>query len=93
MLDQFIDKLCLELHPSFDNLGFKNRIADFDFVRVDGVLQEVCKMLEKLIDFSHENHWQMHDTILVVMQPSFCFFALDELDNFPDELVEDGFIF
>ena len=35
----------------------------------------------------------MHDTILVVAQPSFWFFVLDELDNFPDELVEDGFIF
>ncbi len=47
VLNHFIDKLGPQLHPSFDDLGFKNRIADFNFVCVDGVLRKVCKMLEK----------------------------------------------
>ncbi len=55
--------------------------------------EKFARCWKKMIDFSHENHRQMHDTILVVAQPSFCFFVLDELDNFPDKLVEDGFIF
>jgi hypothetical protein len=61
VFDHLVDKFCPKLHPSFDKLGFEGRIANLDFVCVEGVLKEVGKMLEKLVDFTHEFHGQMHD--------------------------------
>jgi hypothetical protein len=61
VFNHLVDKFRPELHPSFDKLGFEGGIANLDFVRVEGVLREVGKMLEKLVDFTHENHGQMRD--------------------------------
>jgi hypothetical protein len=36
-----------------------------------------------------ENHWQLHDCILVIARPGFVF-TFNELDQLPCKLVEDG---
>jgi hypothetical protein len=38
---------CPKLHPSFDKLGFEGEIANLNFIRVEGVVREVGKMLKK----------------------------------------------
>jgi hypothetical protein len=61
VFDHFVENFCSELHPSFDKPGLEVGIAKLDFICVEGVLREVGKMLDKLVDFTHENHGQMRN--------------------------------
>ncbi len=48
-------------------------------------------MHKKLVDFRHENHGKVHEQVFVVTHPGFCISFLDEFNQPPGELVEEGF--
>ncbi len=61
MFGHLIDEFCPQLHPSFDKSGIEVGIAKLDLVCVEGILGEIGKVLEKLMNLCHENHGQMRD--------------------------------
>ena len=68
MFLHFIEELGCKPNRSGDVLDIKFIVA-----RLNKILQEQCKLLEKLVNFCHENHWQVCNAVRVVAQPSFCF--------------------
>jgi hypothetical protein len=68
------EKLGSQFHCGGYHLGLEFVVTDFNFVGVDRILQERCKMHKKLVDFSHEDHWQVRDAIRIIAHPIFSFF-------------------
>jgi hypothetical protein len=53
-------------------------------------LQKRCKKLKKLVDFCHKKYWQVRNAIRIIPHPVFGVFVLDEFDDLPRGLVEEG---
>jgi hypothetical protein len=84
-----VDEYGQKLHANGDVPDLKGRVANFSLVSVEGILWKGSKELEKLMEFSHENHQQVHNCVFVVIHTSFGFFILNEL--LPGKLVEERF--
>ncbi len=82
VVNHLLDELVHKLHSALNFLSIKVWIIDFNLVGIDGVLGEQGKMLEKLVDFSHENKWQMRNRIIIVMHPGLHFLFLIILISF-----------
>jgi hypothetical protein len=90
VLGHLLDEFGCKLHADGNVLSLEGQIAKFNIVGVDGVLQKGSKMLKKLVEFTHENHGQVRNCIIVVMHPSFCFFVLNENNEIPGKLVKES---
>ncbi len=62
VFDHLVDEFFPQPHPSFDKPGIKVGAAQLNFVCVEGILREIGKVHEHLVDFCHENHGQMRDS-------------------------------
>jgi hypothetical protein len=83
-----------KLHGKFDRNDY---VADIQLVAggavlnkigVNAVLGEECQVLKKLVDFSHEEHVQMHEQMHIGRIPAGDFFVFDKANHLVRILVE-----
>ena len=74
MLGHLLEKLRNKFDRCGNLIDVEGVIVGFDLVRVDRILREGGKMLEKLMKFSHQNKRQVRDGVAVVAHPSLRFY-------------------
>ena len=90
MLDHLLEKLRNEFNCCGNLLDAEGVVVGFDLVRVDRILRERGKMLEKLMKFSHQNKRHVCDGVSVIAHPSLRFFIFNNFDELVRDLVEQG---